>query len=268
MLEGVLSPANVALVLFGVAFALTLVPEFVFLLDIFGVRMNTIFKLYYQAWTLNGLAATVGLVVIWERVQRWRPGRIIMPVVITALMVALLTYPVAIGNQWLNWRNPERTWLGMDGLASIPAIGDDEVASLEWLWNNADGDDVMLAAGGCEWSNVVSRTASATGVQTLLGWPSHERQWHLGEETIAARIADRSNAIVTLGESLDPALVERYGITLLYLGPTEREGANVDAEIGCVPGPFPGASDPDYPGDGWSEVFTQGEVSIFRRDGR
>lgn len=262
-----LSAANVALALFGLAFALTLVPEFVFLLDIFGARMNTIFKLYYQAWTLCGLAAAVGLVVIWERVQRWNPGRIIMPVVVTALVLGLLTYPVVIGNQWLNWRNAEREWLGMDGLASIPSLGPDEHASIEWLWNHAADDDVMLAAGGCEWSNVVSHTASASGVQSLLGWPAHERQWHLGEEDIDVRIADRSGAIETLGESLDPALVDRYGITLLYLGPAELEGTNAKAGTECAPGPFPGASDPSYPGPGWSEVFSQGDIRIFRKNG-
>jgi len=205
--------------------------------------------------------------VIWERVQRWVPGRIIMPAVVSVLVLGLLTYPVVIGNQWLNWRNPEREWLGMDGLATIPSVGPDEYASIEWLWEHAREDDVMLAAGGCEWANEISRTASASGVQSLLGWPGHERQWHLGEKSIDAQIAERSKSIQTLGESLDPALIKRYGVTLIYLGPAELNGASEDAETGCVPGPFPGASDPSYPGAGWSEVFSQGDVRIFRKDG-
>lgn len=265
--DAALTPGNVALALFGAGFALTLLPEFVFLLDIFAARMNTIFKLYYQAWTLTGVAAVLGLVVIWEHARRWAPGRFLMPVVVTALAIGLLTYPVVIGHQWLNWRNPDRDWLGMDGLASIAAISDDEYASIEWLWNHADENDVMLAAGGCEWAGAVSRTASASGVQSLLGWPGHERQWHLGEEGIDARIAARAEAIASLGTEIDPALVDHYGITLIYLGPAEVHGADVDASDSCVPGPFPGVSDPAYPGDGWSEVFSQGDVRIFRRDG-
>ena len=35
---------------------LVVVPEFVYLRDQFGTRMNTIFKFYYQAWILWSLA--------------------------------------------------------------------------------------------------------------------------------------------------------------------------------------------------------------------
>ncbi|HYH13431.1 MAG TPA: DUF2298 domain-containing protein, partial [Thermomicrobiales bacterium] len=50
---------------------LTLIPEFVYLLDAFGTRMNTIFKLYLQAWLLCGVATTLGLVYLWQRLRVW-----------------------------------------------------------------------------------------------------------------------------------------------------------------------------------------------------
>jgi YYY domain-containing protein len=49
--------------LFGTAAALVAAAELVYLRDIFGIRMNTVFKLYFQAWLLLGLAA--GPALIW-----------------------------------------------------------------------------------------------------------------------------------------------------------------------------------------------------------
>ena len=49
---GVAPPDLFVLGLFGAAFALVLVTEVLFIHDVFGNRMNTIFKVYYQAWTL------------------------------------------------------------------------------------------------------------------------------------------------------------------------------------------------------------------------
>ncbi|HKV83515.1 MAG TPA: DUF2298 domain-containing protein [Ktedonobacterales bacterium] len=48
-------------VLVGVSAALVAAAELVYLRDIFDSRMNTVFKLYYQAWLLLGLAAGVAL---------------------------------------------------------------------------------------------------------------------------------------------------------------------------------------------------------------
>ncbi len=45
---------------------LTIVPEFIYLRDQFGWRMNAIFKFYFQAWILWSLAGSYALVVLFE----------------------------------------------------------------------------------------------------------------------------------------------------------------------------------------------------------
>ncbi len=55
------SATGFALLLIGMGLVLTLFPEFLYLKDNFGVRINTVFKFYYQAWVLWSLAAAYGV---------------------------------------------------------------------------------------------------------------------------------------------------------------------------------------------------------------
>jgi YYY domain-containing protein len=57
------------LVLLGAV--LTIVPEFVYLRDQFSVRMNTIFKFYFQAWILWSLAASYAIIVLWRKSKKF-----------------------------------------------------------------------------------------------------------------------------------------------------------------------------------------------------
>ncbi|MEK7848977.1 MAG: DUF2298 domain-containing protein, partial [Chloroflexota bacterium] len=50
-----------ALVLVAVGLGVTYVPELFYIRDLFGNRMNTMFKLYYQGWVMISLAAAYGL---------------------------------------------------------------------------------------------------------------------------------------------------------------------------------------------------------------
>ena len=54
------SATGFAMLLIGMGLVLTLFPEFLYLKDNFGVRINTVFKFYYQAWALWSLAAAYG----------------------------------------------------------------------------------------------------------------------------------------------------------------------------------------------------------------
>ena len=54
-----------------VGFGLIIVPEFFYLRDFFGTRMNTIFKFYYQVWILMGLASAY----LWNRLNQILEGK-------------------------------------------------------------------------------------------------------------------------------------------------------------------------------------------------
>jgi YYY domain-containing protein len=270
--------SNVALALFGMGFVLTLIPEFLYLLDVFNNRMNIVFKLYYQSWVMFALGAAIGLVVLWNAVRTVPIVRVVLPVSIAAAMLTGLTGTVIGMNQWTQWRFvPDSDgWIGMDGLYFLekeePWAG--EYGGIEWLYENASEDDVMLSAGGCEFTLDIGTTASGSGIATIIGWQGHENQWHLGQPGFQEEITTRVGAIHTLWDDLDPALLDEYGVTLIYIGPTERNGPiypdpdKLDDLSTCAPGPFENANNPEFPGAGWTEVYTNDEgVRIYRRDG-
>lgn len=267
-----LSPANISLVLFALALLLLLIPEFFYISDIYtGSRMNTVFKVTYQVWLLMSVVAGIGAVALWKSVRFNVVLRYAVPVAGAAVLVYGLVYPVVGGQQWLDWRNPAREWVGIDGLAYLNANPDSpqaaEYEAIQWLRENADEDDAILTAGGGEWDSAVGRISSGTGVPTIIGWLGHERQWHLGDEALLAEMPQRVNDVNAMyAGPPSQELLDKYGVTLIYIGPVELNGSP-----GAPPAPgymsttpIPTASDPNFPGDGWELVFEQGDVRIYR----
>ena len=64
-----------------------------------------------------------------------------------------------------------------------------------------------------------------------------------------------------------PELLDKYGVTLIYIGPNELYGvAGEPARPGYMSTtPIPTANDPNFPGDGWDLVFQRDDVRIYER---
>lgn len=256
--------------LFAFAFVLVIGAEFFFIRDTFADRMNTVFKVYYQAWTLFAIAAAGAGAVIWRELAGvpWRK-----PALATASLVALsagLAYPLIAYQHWIAFNQSTyrfEGWQTLDGLAYIEIAHPDELAAIRWVADNAGTDDIVLEAAGCAYGNSYSqevrnsRVSAFTGVPTVIGWGGHEHQWRNGQpedEKIPIRQAD----VRTMFENPSGELLTEYGVTYLYVGTLEREG---DRECRLLEVPYAGVTDPGYPGDGWELAFRTGDVSIFVR---
>ena len=94
-----------ALLLTGLGLLLTLLPEFVFLKDNFGSRINTIFKFYYQAWTVWSVAAAYGVYSVLDDSPLPRPARLLRLaylLLVAVVLVAGLAYSV-LGVMHRSW---------------------------------------------------------------------------------------------------------------------------------------------------------------------
>lgn len=257
----------IATALATLSFVLTLIPEFFYVLDIYGRRMNTVFKLYLQVWMLSAVATTLALLLLWKQSKRWRTGQILVATATTAILVGGLAFPVVAGSQWLESRNPEHEWRGVDGLAFLEQTDPASYHALMWLWENASEEDVMLAAGGCEWYAAIGRPSAASGVPSIIGWDGHERQWHLGDADIVNQLPERIDAVNSLFSRPTDEVLDAYDVSLIFIGRTETNGIDgLAPSETCAPGPFPEATSPEFPGPGWTEVFNEDGVRILRRD--
>lgn len=224
------SPLPFVLLLILTGALLTLGPEFLYLRDNFGMRLNTTFKFYYQAWVLFGTAALVGLGMMWHWARR-------TAVVATALYVTLfalsLFFPVyAVQSRAAEYRGPAnspvRQPATLNGLAYLQLYGLAEYEAIMWLRQNVSGTPVIVEAVGGQYSDY-GRISASTGLPTLLGWAGHQYQWRgLTPEPAERDPAVRQIYSETNWETV-AALLDRYNVAYIYVG--GREVATYGSQV-------------------------------------
>lgn len=190
---------------------MVLAPEFVYLRDNFGARMNTIFKFYYQAWMLWSLAAGFGAVVLLKK------GTWVSRIVVVLFILLGLVYPVLAFPKKTNNFQPV-TGYTLDASAYLASYQPNEAAAIDWLSQAPNG--VVAEAIGGQYSGY-ARVSTLSGQPSVLGWPGHEGQWRGGYAEVGPREPD----IQTLFESPDwesaLTIIRRYDIRYIYVGSLE-----------------------------------------------
>ncbi len=77
-----------------------------------------------------------------------------------------------------------------------------------------------------------------------------------------AEMSDREADVARLFAEPRGELLDRYGVTLLFVGRYERGDYS---HLCATAGPYPAVNAPSYPGAGWEVAFESGDVSIYRR---
>ena len=235
----------------GIGLALVYAPEFVFLRDNFGTRMNTIFKFYYQAWLLFGLAGGYTAVVALSRWRGWRLAPALLSLAAVLLAAASSVYLMAGAYSKTNGFAAAPSF---DATAYLASYGASELAAVDWVRANTPPDARIAEGKGASYNAGTSRLSTMTGRPTLLGWDGHEAQWR--GAAYGEMAAGRPQALEQLYRDAPaadlPQLAEQWGIDYLYLGPAERSQYGVT--------PFHQARFDQV----FDRVFEAGEVVIYR----
>ncbi|MCJ7621889.1 MAG: DUF2298 domain-containing protein [Anaerolineaceae bacterium] len=227
------------LVLVGVG--LVLVPEFIYLRDQFAWRMNTIFKFYFQAWIVWGLAGAYASVVLWKKTQKnWG---LLYKCLWIILIVSSLAYPIF--GLMMKFNHITMDELSLNGAAHIERYNPDEMDAIEWLLEAPQGT-VLEAVGGSYSS--FARVSTYSGHPTVLGWPGHESQWRGGASEIGSRESDIKKIYQSSDWFETQSLLGTYEIRYIFVGSLENSSYRINEkkfEQHFVP------------------VFQQGSVKIY-----
>ncbi len=200
------------LVLAGVG--LTFVPEFLYLRDLFGTRMNTIFKFYFEAWVLWSLAAA------WWLARPERRGWLWV-VSLFFVMTGFLYTPLAVRERAVEHGVP---W-SLDGAAWMEESHVGDWALITWLNDNVDGRPVLAEAtvnGGASYT-YGGRISAFTGLPAVVGWVGHEHQWRGSPDEAMARAAAMERLYTTSDPAEREAILRRYGVAYVIIGEVERQ---------------------------------------------
>lgn len=212
--------------------ALTLAVEFFYLRDHFGTRMNTVFKFYFQAWTMWGIAAAYAMACFLARGPRWAAG-----VGLTLIALGLVYPALAIPTRAREYGGPPT----LDGAAHLRQVYPAEMDAIDWLNAHSQGTPVILEAPGDRYRAYIyeGRVSAFTGLPTLLGWGGHEHQWRGNYDEPARREPDITTLFTTPDPNVALPILQQYGIQYVYIGLLEQSR---------------------YPPDGLAKFAQMGEV--------
>ncbi len=253
---------RVVAMLLSFGLMLTLIPEFLYIQDSFGNRMNTVFKLFFQAWAFLaiGCAAAFG-VVLSRSTATLRYG--LAGLLVVAVVLAIPYTPLS-AMDWVDMGSGLRT---LDGAAYLAARSPSEANAVAWISEHAESGDIVVESPGCGYHTVVgipmNRVSAFTGVGTILGWTNHEGQWRRGEQpSIYARMDQRVVEANDWLNGTSPVNGEYDQPRFIFFGTQETIGPSACSNF-QLRGP---EAITTLERAGWVPAFDDGLTIIFVRD--
>ncbi len=253
LFHGVCATDLQVIALFVCGCGLILLPELVFVVDIYRgafSRANTMFKFTYQAFVLLSLVMGYAVVRFWEDAGHATAGvgrRVSAWLVSLALLIPLW-FPVTDSVSAWSLRYAPSAFQGLDATVRIGQIDSavvpgsaygelaDDLAAIHWFNEQVEGQPVILEMFGKSYRDNC-RISVFTGLPTVLGWETHEHLWRTSRDTPDAWnavVAPRQREILAFyaqqDEALARAFLQKYHVRYIVVGAIERAIAGRQVE--------------------------------------
>ena len=215
------------------AIGLIVIPEFVYVRDIYesrNARANTMFKLTYQAYMLFGMTMGYGIFRMLATARK----KVVKVLSVIGLVLLCWTFGY-FGNSvhaWFGnvWNVSE--YKGLNATSFLENSFVEDVAGIQWLKKNVKGSPVVLEANGDSYSEY-ERVSAMTGLPTVLGWYVHEWLWRDDTADLNQKSADIESIYTSADEEYVRELLEEYDVSYIFVGSTEREkyGEQLNEEV-------------------------------------
>lgn len=210
------------------AFGLVLIPEIIYVRDIYSgsyKRANTMFKLSYQAFILFGMSMgfIMSKFLFFAKYKRRR----VLAIISICLLIWSCGYFGNSTKAWFGKWTTREGYIGLDAGQYLKDINIEDYDATNWLMANLDGQPVVLEVNGDSYTDYC-RVSARTGFPTIMGWKTHEWLWQ-SDSSLAypEKLTRRENDIKTIYTSSDSGevkrLLEQYKVECIYVGSLERE---------------------------------------------
>ena len=222
LLASVTLPDLFAVIMGLCAIGLVLMPELVYVRDIYenrNARANTMFKLTYQAYIMFGMTmiyAIFRLLIIGK-------NKILKALAVIGLILFVWTcgYFGNSVNSWFGEVLKPSGYKGLNATAFLDTDFPEDTGGIKWLKENVKDVEVVLEANGDSYSEY-ERVSAMTGLPTVMGWYVHEWLWRGNLEDLNSKIADVESIYTSTDEAYVRSLLEQYDVSYIFVGSCER----------------------------------------------
>lgn len=261
-------PDSKRLVLFmtGTGLVLTLVVELVVLRGDIG-RMNTVFKFYYQAWTMLSLSAAASLAWLLPEVNtRWKDGwRFAWQSGLAVLTASAFLFTILATADKITDRISEDIPVSLDGMTFMQVSTYNDMGNIldlnadykaiRWMQDNVQGSPVIVEANTTEyrWG---SRYTIYTGLPGVVGWNWHQRQQRTStsSEWVTTRVAAVDQFYSTEDRQTVETFLQRYDVRYIIVGGLERSLYPASSLVKFE----------NWNNDLWTESYRDGSTVIYQ----